>query len=185
MDRFQNRYRIPSARAWWRDYSENGLYFITICSAHGECLFGAVRNGKMVLSAIGAIVQQEWKRSFDLRTGLFCEAFVIMPNHLHAILRIDKSQDDDQPSEPSRKDRKCGVAFRPPRSISSFVAGFKSAATKRVNEFRHMPAMPVWQSRFHDHIIRDDSSFKKIAGYIATNPLRWNDDVLKERQFEK
>ena len=62
---------------------------------------------------------------------------------------------------------------RMPKSISSFVAGFKSAATKRINEMRNTPGEPVWQARFYDRIIRDEREFLAIQQYIDLNPRRW------------
>ena len=184
MDKFQNRYRIQSVRAPWWDYGSDGVYFITICTAHRDYLFGEICNDEMLLSPIGEIVQEEWNKSFAIRTELFCDAFVIMPNHLHAILRICSSANDIDGFrvEPhgcaALPPRPCGVAYRPVRSISSFVAGFKSVATKRINEYRNRPRLSVWQSRFHDHIIRSDKSYQTILEYINSNPSRWKEDKL-------
>ena len=87
--KFQNKYSIPSARWQSWDYSSEGLYFITINTVQHECLFGNIVDKEMYLSAYGQIVAEEWNKSFEIRTGLFCDAFVIMPNHIHAILRIE------------------------------------------------------------------------------------------------
>ena len=88
-EKFQNKYRVKSARLASWDYSWDGSYFITICSINRELIFGEIENGEMILSPIGEIVQQEWDRSFQIRNELFCDAFVLMPNHLHAIVRIE------------------------------------------------------------------------------------------------
>ncbi|MCS6888519.1 MAG: transposase, partial [Chloroflexus sp.] len=69
-----------------------------------------------------------------------------------------------------------------PKSISSFVAGFKSATTKRINEYRQTPGMPVWQPRFHDHIIRNDVAYQRITAYIRNNPARWERDRFHREQ---
>jgi hypothetical protein len=69
-----------------------------------------------------------------------------------------------------------GVAYRPPKSISSFVGGFKSVAKIRINTFRNTPGAPVWQSRFHDHIIRNEDEYYRIKNYIETNPANWEND---------
>ncbi|MDR0414233.1 MAG: hypothetical protein LBH84_02300 [Prevotellaceae bacterium] len=185
MEKFQNKYRIPSARAKWWDYGRDGLYFITICTACRKCLLGNIVNSDMRLSPIGEIVRCEWDKSFKIRKELLCDTFVIMPNHIHAILRIDREAgggDDDggtggddavaaQGCAPQR-----GVAYRSPKSISSFVAGFKSATTKLVNERWNTPKIVVWQPRFHDHIIRNDDEYRRIADYINNNPRRWTED---------
>jgi putative transposase len=188
LDKFQNKYRIESSRADWRDYSASGTYFITICAAGQDHLFGKIKNGEMILSEIGLIVNQEWYRSFEIRRELFSDSFVIMPNHIHAILRIENNESMDgnvethgRVVETHGRASLPGVAFRPPKSISSFIAGFKSAATKRINEFRKTPGSPVWQPRFHDHIIRDADEFDRINKYILDNPQNWKHDDFNNK----
>jgi hypothetical protein len=90
-DKFRNKYRIPSSRLQGWDYSGDGAYFITICSVQRQCLFGDIIDNKMMLSPIGEIVVREWEKSFEIRSELFCDAFIIMPNHLHAILWIENN----------------------------------------------------------------------------------------------
>ncbi len=176
-EKFRNRYRIPSARAAWWDYAAAAAYFITICTAGRAHLFGAVRNGQMVLSRLGEIVREEWEKSFEIRAELVCDIYIIMPNHIHAIVRIvdDENVAVETHGRASLR-RRYGVAYRAPKSISSFVAGFKSAATKRINAYRDTPGAAVWQSRFHDHIIRNRQEYHRIAAYIASNPARWQGD---------
>ena len=187
MAKFQNKYRNESARAPWWNYANDGAYFVTICTAGREWLFGEIANNEMNLSPIGEIVYQEWNVSFDMRAELFCDTFVIMPNHIHAILRIDNNivgthdivGTNGSASLPSPKPpNNTGVAYRTPKSISSFMAGFKSAATKRINEYRISPKMPVWQTRFHDHIIRNDAEYQRIYNYIETNIQNWEKDTF-------
>ena len=190
MDKFQNKYRIPSARATWWKYDAEGIYFITICTAKRDCIFGDIQNGKMKLSCLGEIVLEEWNKSFALRKELFCDCFIIMPNHIHGILRIENIATDkndvkthDRASLPNNASlqnnvEKSGVAHRTPKSISSFVAGFKSSATKHINEYKNTPKIPVWQSRFHDNIIVNEQSYQVIAAYILSNPLKWDEDTF-------
>lgn len=187
MEKFRNKYRIKSARASWWNYANNGYYFITICTAGREHLFGEIKNKKMLLSEIGKIVQEEWDKSFEIRAELFCDAFIIMPNHIHAIVHIENNdtivETHGRASIRSEQTQSVnhGVAYRAPKSVSSFVGGFKSAATTRINKFRNTPGRPVWQSRFHDHIIRNDGEFHRIKNYIETNPEHWKDDKFFNR----
>jgi len=181
-EKFRNTYRIESTRLQTWDYSSDGLYFITICTHNRACILGTVINGKMVLSSIGEIVVQEWKKSFVIRTELFCEEFIIMPNHIHAILRINNSTNICISQKMKSSDS--FILQLKAKSISSFVAGFKSIATKRINEYRNTPKYPVWQPRFHDHIIRDKNAYHNIKNYIKNNPLKWNNDVFKNRNFD-
>ncbi|WP_282014512.1 transposase [Marinifilum flexuosum] len=174
-NKFQNKYRIPSARATWWDYSSEGLYFITICTQHKETLFGEIESEQMILSPIGKIVEEEWLKSFSIRDELYCEEYVIMPNHIHAILQIKNNpvETHGRASTPNNN----GVAYRPPKSISSFVAGFKSAASTKINQYRQSK-VPVWQTRFHDRIIHDFEEYHRIQNYIIDNPRNWKKDKL-------
>ncbi len=89
LELYQNKYRIPSHRLRGWDYSNNGCYFITIVTAERQMLFGDIREGKMVLNEMGQIVQNEFFKSFEIREELFLGAFVLMPDHLHAVIILD------------------------------------------------------------------------------------------------
>ncbi len=182
-EKYQNKYRIPSARAQWWDYSANGCYFITICTANRTCILGNIENGIMQLSSIGKIVNNEWNKSFEIRAELSCDIFVIMPNHIHAILRINNPvgthgrASDYNIGKPIETHGRASLQpQRSPKSISSFVAGFKSSATKQINIFCNTPHAIIWQSRFHDHIIRNDAEHQRIIDYIQNNPAKWEQD---------
>ncbi len=175
MERFKDIYRIPSARADWWDYSRNGIYFITICTSGHDLYFGKIINELMILSNIGELVREEWEKSFKIRKELFCDSFVIMPNHIHAILRIDNQATAVYLSKNKTTIDPEDILFRRPKSIPSFVAGFKSAVTSKAIK---MNSCFCWQTRFYDHIIRDDQEYQKIDHYIRNNPLHWNADKL-------
>ena len=80
--------RRHSIRLAHYDYSQHGAYFITICALNRECLFGQVVEGEMRLSEGGLIAEHEWVRSCEMRREVELDEFVIMPNHLHAIVFI-------------------------------------------------------------------------------------------------
>jgi putative transposase len=215
--KFQNKYRIPSARWQSWDYCSEGLYFITINVAQHECMFGTIIDKEMHLSVYGQIEAEEWDKSFEIRNELFCDTFVIMPNHIHAILRIEyhvephgRTVDDHvannfvvethgsaslRDDNNSTEMHSCaslrgdvdgksirgardgyGVAFREPKSISSFVGGFKAVVTARINTLRQTKGRKVWQYRFHDHVIRDYEECRRIGAYIDSNIANWKDD---------
>ena len=94
MDKFDNKYRIESHRFFGWDYSADGVYFITLVIENQKCLFGNIKNGKMILSDFGEIIYKEWKKSFEIRTELFCDEFIIMPNHLHGLVILNKTIND-------------------------------------------------------------------------------------------
>jgi REP element-mobilizing transposase RayT len=71
---------------------------------------------------------------------------------------------------------------RLPKSISSFIAGYKSATTTEIDNFIDLHNLPIpkynrnnrlWHINYHDHIIRDDGEYKRIKQYIIDNPKNW------------
>ena len=90
MDKFQDKYRIGSHRLKGWDYSSNGYYFITIVIQNRESVLGKIENHKMILSDFGEIVQTEFNESFKMRTELFLDEFIVMPNHLHALMVLNR-----------------------------------------------------------------------------------------------
>lgn len=89
-DKYQNKYRIPSARLRSWDYSSNAAYFITICTAKREHYFGKIIEGKMDLSEQGKMANQFWLEIPNHFAFAFLDEFVVMPNHVHGIIIIDK-----------------------------------------------------------------------------------------------
>jgi len=176
MEKLQEKYRSSSTRADWWDYSANGRYFITICTAKHECIFGTITNDIMHLSTIGQIVLNDWNASFEIRKELFCDAFVIMPNHIHAVLWIN-NQDNEQLSNFNSSSTDTTI-LRMPKSISSFIAGFKSSVTRCIKQRAYMPngRDSIWQPRYYDRIIRNDDEYHRIVNYINNNPFKWMDD---------
>ena len=183
-EKFRDRYRIPSARLQKWDYAWNAAYFITICTQHRICYFGDIVNGKMELLEIGRIVQKEWLKTFELRPDMNLQmgSYVVMPNHFHGIVIIGKNKYN-------QRQKVSGAVASPPslpvprnqfgpqsKNLASVVRGFKIGVTKRA---RLIHADFAWQSRYHDHIIRDEKSFRRISEYIDNNPFHWDEDVFR------
>ena len=153
------------------DYSQAGAYFITICTKNRECTFGDVLDGEMVLNDAGRIVAEEWMKSADVRNEIELDAFVVMPNHIHGVVFIRRG---DRPVAPTSEPI---LAPGPkPKSIGSFIGGFKPIVTKRINELRDSRGTPVWQRNYYEHVIRDEDDMNRICQYILDNPARWDED---------
>ena len=187
--KFKNKYRIASARAPFWDYGWNAAYFVTICTQNRECWFGNVVNGLMDSSPIGHIANSCWHEIPNHFPFVVLGAHIVMPNHVHGMVIIDKPDDGQndgrnvgtqnfaslQPgAAPSSKCKKPKNQFGPQtKNLASIVRGFKIGVTKNARQINPNFA---WQPRYHDHIVRDDQSFERITGYIFNNPAKWRED---------
>jgi len=164
-------HRRQSLRLKEYDYSQNGYYFVTVCTYQKECLFGEINNGKMVLNECGLIVKQCWHESSNHFLNIKLDKFAIMPNHIHGIITIDNCR---------------GTACRAPTyesfgnpvpgSMPTIIRSFKSAVTKQINILRNSPQTPVWHRNYYEHVIRNDAELNKIREYIITNSVMWDLD---------
>lgn len=163
-------------------YSQAGAYFITACTKDRLPLFGTIRGDGVRLSAFGIIVREEWDRSAAIRPEIGLDAFVIMPDHIHGIVWFGfngRGRDHIRDSVGAHRRAPLPVPTpatdpghaRVPRSLGSFIAGFKSVVTKRINEMRHTPGTPVWQRNYYERIIRDSGALRQIRRYIALHPV--------------
>jgi len=204
MGKFRGKYRIESNRLKGWDYSSNAMYFITLVTQNRECNLGEIKNSEMILSDYGKIIETEWLKSFDIRNELLLDEYIIMPNHLHAIVIIDTTGDDDsnvtydthvethgRASLPSQSTST--VLYRLPKSISSFVGGFKSAINSKIDDYideinikderpfistKYNRNNHFFQPNYHDHIIRNHESYVRIKNYIINNPQKWAEDTF-------
>jgi len=180
-------YRRRSIRLKGYDYLQSGAYFVTICAHNRECLFGDVAEGEMRCNEYGEIVRQEWYKTAEIRPRVQLDKteFVVIPNHIHGIIRII---DDDVGAR--RRRVPTIERFGKPvcGSIPTIIRAFKSIVTKRINQIRGTPGAPVWQRNYHEHIIRNEESLNRIRQYIADNPRRWAFDRenpnVRESNFE-
>ncbi len=76
------------------DYSQSGLYFITICVQNRHCLFGEIENDEMILNEYGKIAATEWINTESIRDNIRLHEYIIMPNHIHGIIEIVRRTDD-------------------------------------------------------------------------------------------
>jgi len=184
-DKFKNKFRISSARIQSWDYGNNGLYFITICTKNRIHFFGECINGEMQLNDSGKLAEQFWIEIPNHFPFIELGNFVVMPNHVHGILIIDKTKNvtNETPDAPNVETPKLGVSTTRtndgknekwnPGTIGVIVNQYKRMCTI---DIRKINPDFAWQPRFHDHIIRDAESFERIQNYIANNPQNWKDD---------
>ncbi|MFM8294443.1 MAG: transposase [Microcystaceae cyanobacterium] len=187
-----------SIRLQGYDYSQTGIYFVTICAYQRQCLFGEIRNGKMSLNQIGKIVAQEWLKSAEIRQEIELDEWIIMPNHLHGIVVIDKKDDnfgvnydrganyDKDVNYDKGANYNKGASLAPlqrdkrkSKSLSSFIGGFKSSVTKRIKSICDHSNPVIWQRNYYEIIVRDENQLNQIRQYTINNPQKWDEDPEK------
>ncbi len=85
--------RIESTRLPHWDYSNPGMYFVTICTKNFQCWLGDVVDGEMVLNAMGEIAADEWLKTSEIRKNVEFDEWIVMPNHVHGIIGINSIGD--------------------------------------------------------------------------------------------
>jgi REP element-mobilizing transposase RayT len=173
------------------DYSQSGLYFVTVCVQKHECLFGKIVDGEMILNEYGKMVEKCLLEIPQHFPNAVLHEFIVMPNHLHAIIEL--TNDDaatfvgaknfspktmptpvkaknfsplpSQPLPEQSLQRPCGTS----RTIGSIVRGVKIGVTKQIG-------YSIWQRNYHEHIIRNEQSYQRIANYIINNSTKWEND---------
>lgn len=186
--KFKNKYRISSTRLAHWDYGSNAPYFVTICTANREHFFGNIANGIMYVSEIGAIAQKFWMEIPVHFPFVTVDAFVVMPNHIHGIIVIDK---------PSVETPKLDVSTDEQSQHQGLPRLQTSAATQHwkpqtlgviINQYKRMVTIHAraknihykWQPRFHDHVIRNNKAYNTIKQYIVNNPIHWHNDTFNQ-----
>ena len=167
-----------SVRLYGHDYSREGLYFVTICTQNRVCLFGEIFNGELILNEIGNIAKECWLAIPKHYSYIELHEFVIMPNHVHGIIEIDEHVWANYHSPENES-----LFKSPSGTIGAIIRGFKIGVIKQIrNSLRANDNSPlqqqstIWQRNYHEHIIRNDKSYQKIAEYIYKNPKSWLTD---------
>ena len=219
---YQNKYRIPSVRAAWHNYSD-GMYFVTICTEGRKHYFGEITNNEgrqqMNLSPIGKFTDEQFQNVQKHYPYAEIPLWVVMPNHIHSIITI---RHDKIPYE--RRNivgaqcndnivgAQCDNNFVGTRCDNNFVEPWCTAALQNdnahatnhqqqianmqgwlsvvvgvlkrsVTHFTNQCHVPfAWQTRFHDHIIRNKNEMNHIPKYIENNVANWKQDMFHSVQ---
>ena len=185
-----------SRRLAGHDYAAPGWYFVTVCTHGRRHAFGEVRRGVVGLTDAGCIAHACWDAIPAHLPGVVLDAFVVMPNHVHAVIGLTgpprrpvatgtvatghapSLQDGGVPvRDAAPHDGRTPGAEAPPArtTLATVVGSYKSAVTRAV---RSTDSTFAWQPRFHDHVIRTDHALSRIRAYIHANPVTWNQDVF-------
>ena len=145
------------------DYSQNGTYFVTLCTQNREYLFGKIEKDEMVLNEAGKGAQLCWYEIPKHYPYVVLDTFIVMPNHIHGIIMIDN---------PVGANNHSPLQSGTSKTIGAIVRGYKIGVTKLLANYS------VWQRNYYEHIIRNENSLNIVREYIITNPQNWEKDEL-------
>ena len=132
------------------NYAQPGYYFVTICTKDKQCFFGAPGQ----LNLMGRIASECLQDIPSHFPQVSIDKCVVMPNHIHVILKLSSNS----------------------TNLSAIIGQYKSAVTQKIR--KRTPYAVIWQTSYHDHIIRNEADYQRIWLYIDANPFRWKDDCF-------
>jgi putative transposase len=182
---FQKKFRIETCRIKEWNYSNDGWYFVTICTNNRICYFGEIDNELMHLSEMGKIVQDYWFEIPKHFPNVKLDEFIVMPNHIHGIIILESGLQSGN-SYPNRRDvavqrlyqgRHHNMSNISPKrgSLPVVIRSYKFISTRTIHE-KYPNADFGWQPNYYEHIIRNEKSLENIRRYIRYNHLQWKED---------
>ncbi len=157
------------------DYSQQGIYFVTICTQNRQSLFGEIEDGQMLLNSAGLMIQVQWSELYQRFPRIEIGTYIIMPNHLHGLIIIS---DEIRRGEPCVRPETDNISLPP---LGKFIQAFKSLTTNgyilgvKQQGWKEFPDK-LWQRNYYEHIVRDEKDLQRIEEYILNNPAKWEED---------
>ncbi len=141
------------------NYSWPGAYFVTVCTYEQQCIFGDITNDEMNLNKYGQIVLSCWEETPKHYPLVKMGIFVVMPNHIHAIVELNEET------------VRAGLRPAPTmnRPLSEIVRTFKSFSARRINELRKSQGQTVWQRNYYEHVIRNEEERSRRVRNLDKN----------------
>jgi REP element-mobilizing transposase RayT len=166
------------------DYSTEGMYFITICTQNREALFGEIIDDKMVLNVAGDMIGKIFISLPDEFPQIVLNQYIIMPNHFHTIISITDRKyvgADSISAQNGNVQLRADIESAPTIPLGNIVQSFKRQTTIKYIHMVKQKLLPpfdkrIWQRNYHEHIIRNQDEYYRIAEYIQNNPMLWEND---------
>lgn len=168
------------------DYSQNGFYFVTICTKWRENIFGEITDGKMILNEYGKISDDVFVNLSNHYKNCIIDEYIFMPNHFHGIVIIDNTKIEDVGTglKPVPTDTDMDNMLHKNHWLSEIIRWFKTFSSRNINNSQNNFVF-AWQRSFFDIIIRNDEQLKKTRQYIIDNPLKWELDKNNPLNIKK
>jgi REP element-mobilizing transposase RayT len=192
-----NIHNRRSIRLKGYNYSQLGLYFVTICCQNRQCFFGDIVKRKMILNDAGEIALQCWLEIPQHFSNVFLHEFVIMPNHVHGIIEIGNitttngngtihwAPNDTEINHLTTNGNGtihwATARVAPTNTVGDIIGAYKSFVANRcleIYKLRNEYMGKLWQRNYYEHIIRNEQSYKNITNYIINNPANWRNSKL-------
>lgn len=156
------------------NYAQDRLYFITTCVHDMLCVFGEVVSGRMILNECGMIADQQWHWLEDQYPYVRIHTHMVMPNHVHAIIEINRKFVPVQDPSTSH------IKIKP---LPELIGAYKTTSSKQIHLIQAKDgSFPYqsfrWHRSFHDRIIRNEKEYGRMVTYIDQNPRLWSKDEL-------
>ena len=138
------------------NYTNSGIYFVTICCYQRQHLFGSVNNGEMETNVIGQIVSHLGQKIPQHFLNVELDEFILMPDlpdHLHGIIVISESTEKS--------------------SLANIVQNFKSVSSRKINRINKNYGVSIWQRNYYEKIVRTEQELENLRDYIQNNPANW------------
>ena len=168
----------PRLRGW--DYGAGGTYFVTFCTSAHRPVLSSIRRGDpcgrppLILTPLGECVAEA-----IALTGVRVEHQVIMPNHVHLLLTLERAATRAAPTGAgTQADARVSPTDRGTQAATELgrLVGTVKSRSVHLAAGRGLEAGRLWQRGYYDHIVRSENDFLRIWTYIDNNPLRWELD---------
>jgi len=169
------------------DYSQDGWYFVTICTQSRKDMFGEIVKDQMRLNNAGFMVKAWWQKVTGKFPSVQTDEYVVMPNHFHGIINIvgatlcGRPDADMADGKLAQTHNKLGQSHRIAPTLGDIVNWFKTMTTNQYIRDVKQNGWPrfsgkLWQRNYYEHIIRDEDELNRFRRYIANNPANWQTD---------
>ncbi|MDQ7009915.1 MAG: hypothetical protein Q9M94_06495 [Candidatus Gracilibacteria bacterium] len=185
--KFNYRFNPKSNRLENYNYSENGGYFITICTKDRIKYFGEIIDGKMILNEYGEIVEKYYLEISEHFKNIVLDEFIIMPNHIHFVIIlnnqdivnkdvINKDAINGHLYSNSGEKKRGGITGNKNcmlyNGLGKIINWYKGRCSFEINKLGKEPYF-AWQKNYFDRVIRNEDELQRIRKYIFENPLKW------------
>lgn len=140
------------------DTSETGAYFVTMVTRKRADLFGGMKGNVMRMNTLGEAIRAEWEQMGTIRPEIKVDQYVLMPNHMHAIVFIHLKETAEVDHE---------------KVLHAVIGRFRKNSETRAGQLWGQGPIALWERNYYERAIRNASELQAFRDYIVYNPLRW------------